>query len=178
MKNNWLPIGEKTVIDEKPKNNFIIKNINEVELDNFERSPFYASRGASLTDSTPACKLGASVDCVPPGKRAVPYHFHHSQEEMFIIMNGSGTLRIADNMIPIKEGDVICIPPGDKYPHQIINTSDEMLRYISISTMESPEICEYPDSNKYLAKSTINEVKKFSAINFLNEDVDYWENEP
>ncbi len=166
------------MIDEKPTNDFIIKNINEIELDNVERSPLYASSGGSLTDGTLACKLGASVDCLPAGKRGVPYHFHHSQEEMFIIINGFGTLRIADNMIPIKEGDVICIPPGDKYPHQIINTSDGLLRYISISTMESPEICEYPDSNKYLAKSTISGVNKFSAINFLSENVDYWENEP
>ncbi|MDX7998460.1 cupin domain-containing protein [Xenorhabdus sp. Reich] len=165
-------------MDEKAKNDFIIKNINEIELDNVERHPLYASRGASLTDGTQACKLGASIDCIPAGKRAVPYHFHHSQEEMFIVINGSGTLRIADDMIPIKEGDVICIPPGDKYPHQIINTSDEMLRYISISTMESPEICEYPDSNKYLTKSTINGINKFSAINFRGQDIDYWENEP
>ncbi|CDG17618.1 cupin domain-containing protein [Xenorhabdus doucetiae] len=166
------------MIDEKPKYDFTIKNINEIELDNFERSPLYASRGGSLTEGTLACKLGASVDCVPAGKRAVPYHFHHSQEEMFIIISGSGTLRIADNMIPIKEGDVICIPAGEQYPHQIINTSDGLLRYLSISTMESPEICEYPDSNKYLAKSNINGVDKFSVINFLSKDVDYWENEP
>ncbi|MDX7986491.1 cupin domain-containing protein [Xenorhabdus sp. 12] len=165
-------------MDEKREHDFIIKNINEVELDNVERLPLYASHGASLTEGTLASKLGASIDCIPAGKRAVPYHFHHSQEEMFIIISGFGTLRIADKMISIKEGDVICIPPGDKYPHQIINTSDDTLRYISISTMESPEICEYPDSNKYLVKSTINGVNKFRAINFRGENIDYWENEP
>ncbi|WP_340608375.1 cupin domain-containing protein [Xenorhabdus bharatensis] len=164
--------------DNNPKKDFIIRNINEIELDNFERSPFYASHGGSLTEGTQASKLGASVDCVPPGKRAVPYHFHYSQEEMFIVIKGSGTLRIAGDMIPIKEGDVICIPPGDKYPHQIINTSNEMLRYVSISTMESPEICEYPDSNKYLAKSDVSGMKKFCAVNFMGESVDYWESEP
>ncbi len=33
---------------------------------------------------------------------------------MFIVLNGSGTLRIGDEHRAIKEGDVICIPPGKK----------------------------------------------------------------
>ncbi|MFM2485095.1 cupin domain-containing protein [Celerinatantimonas yamalensis] len=156
---------------------FVINNFNDIELDHVQRAALYESMGASLTRATQADKLGASVDCIPPGKRAVPYHFHHAQEEMFIILNGSGTLRIADQMRPIKEGDVICIPAGGQYPHQIINTSDQLLRYISISTTDSPEICEYPDSNKYLAKSTHNG-SSFRAINSLIENVDYWDNEP
>ncbi len=54
-------------------------------------------------------------------------------------------------MIPIRAGDVIDIPPGPDYPHQIINTSNAPLKYLSISTKEYPEVCEYPDSGKYLA---------------------------
>jgi uncharacterized cupin superfamily protein len=31
----------------------------------------------------------------------------------------------------------------------IVNTSDAPLRYLAVSTMEEPEICEYPDSGKF-----------------------------
>ena len=41
-------------------------------------------------------------------------------------------------------GDVIFIPPGPECPHQIINTSDAPLKVLSVSTMETPEICEVP----------------------------------
>lgn len=43
-------------------------------------------------------------------------------------------------MLPVRAGDVIFIPAGPEYPHQIINTSEAPLKYLSISTMEAPEI--------------------------------------
>ena len=70
---------------------------------------------------------------------------------MFVILEGSGTLRVAGEMLALRAGDVIFIPPGPEYPHQILNTSDAPLKYLSVSTQESPEICEYPDSGKFMA---------------------------
>jgi uncharacterized cupin superfamily protein len=49
---------------------------------------------------------------LPPGKRGCPYHLHHVQEEMFIVLEGQGTLRVAGEMLPVKAGDVVVIPPG------------------------------------------------------------------
>lgn len=158
--------------------NFTIKNFNKVKDIRFERAPLYASEGGSLTSGTLANKLGASVGILPPGKRSTPFHFHHVQEEMFIILKGNGTLRIADQRVAIEEGDVICIPPGEAWPHQIINTSSLPLTYMSVSTMELPEVCEYPDSNKYLVKSTHQKNDGFRVVDFKGEGVDYWEGEP
>ena len=42
---------------------------------------------------TAARKLGCSVDTLPPGKLSCPYHLHHAQEEMFIVIEGSGYSR-------------------------------------------------------------------------------------
>lgn len=157
---------------------FTIKNFNKVNDVRFEREPLYASEGGSLTSGTLANKLGASVDTLPPGKRSTPFHFHHVQEEMFIILKGNGTLRIADRMVAIEEGDVITIPPGKAWPHQIINTSSLPLMYMSVSTMEFPEVCEYPDSDKYLVKSTNQKDDGFRVLDFRGKGVDYWEGEP
>ena len=35
----------------------------------------------------------------------------HAQEEMFVILEGSGTLRVAGEHVPIGAGDVITVPP-------------------------------------------------------------------
>lgn len=156
---------------------FVIRNFNTIEMEHFVRPPLYESLGGSLTKGTAASKLGASIDTLPPGKRCCPFHLHHAQEEMFIVLNGRGTLRIGDEERAIEEGDVICIPPGKAWPHQIINTSDQPLRYISISTMESPEICEYPDADKFLARARINGKEDFRRVDFRGEGVDYWEGE-
>ncbi|MFJ3487620.1 cupin domain-containing protein [Pseudomonas sp. NPDC090202] len=156
----------------------LIRNFNEVPLEHERRDPLYESQAARLGTGTAAQKLGASVDIVAPGKRSCPYHFHHAQEEMFVVIEGQGTLRVAGEMLPIKTGDVIFIPPGPGYPHQLINTSDAPLKYLSISTRETPEVCEYPDSGKYLAMVTVNGERVFRAIQRPDSTLDYWDGEP
>jgi uncharacterized cupin superfamily protein len=91
-------------------------------------------------------KLGCTLVVVPPGKKAWPYHLQYANEEMFVILEGTGTLRHDGETFPIKAGDVIATPVGKA--HQILNTSDAELRYLAISTMIEPDIAEYPDSGK------------------------------
>ena len=156
----------------------LIRNINEVPLTRLLREPHYDAQGARLARGTAAQKLGASFDILAPGKRGCPYHLHHAQEEMFVILEGSGTLRVGGEMLPVKSGDVIFIPPGPEYPHQIINTSNAPMKYLSISTMEAPEICEYPDSGKYLAEGSLKSSAPFEVIDRRAENLDYWDGEP
>jgi uncharacterized cupin superfamily protein len=77
-------------------------------------------------------------------------------------------------MLSIRAGDVMFIPAGPEYPHQIVNTSNAPLKYLSISTQEEPEICEYPDSGKYGVWSASG----FSARQRRATDLDYWDGEP
>jgi len=156
----------------------LIRNFDDVPLSRLLREPLYDARSARLARSTAARKLGASIDVLAPGKRGCPYHLHHAQEEMFIVIGGSGTLRVAGEMLPLKAGDVIFIPAGPDYPHQIINTSDAPLKYLSISTMEAPEICEYPDSGKYLAEGSLDRSTPFDVIARRGSSLDYWDGEP
>lgn len=156
----------------------LIRNFNEVPLTRLLRDPNYDAQGARLGRGTAARKLGASIDVLAPGKIGCPYHLHHAQEEMFIIVEGNGTLRVAGEMLPLRVGDVIFIPAGPEYPHQIINTSDAPLKYLSISTMEAPEICEYPDSGKYLAEGSLDTSTPFEVIGRMGPSLDYWDGEP
>jgi uncharacterized cupin superfamily protein len=156
----------------------LIRNFNEVALHHERRDPLYESHAARLSVDTAAQKLGASVDIVAPGKRSCPYHFHYAQEEMFVILDGQGTLRVAGERLPVHTGDVIFIPPGPDYPHQLINTSDAPLKYLSISTRETPEVCVYPDSAKYQSMVTINGARAFMAVQRDATSVDYWDGEP
>jgi uncharacterized cupin superfamily protein len=156
----------------------LIRNFDGAPMTQLLREPLYDSRGARLARGTAARKLGCSVDILAPGKVGCPYHLHHAQEEMFIVLEGTGTLRVAGEMLPIKPGDVMFIPPGPEYPHQIINSSDAPLKYLSISTMEVPEICEYPDSGKYLAEGSLDRATPFEVIDRRKPSVDYWDGEP
>ena len=148
----------------------LIRNVDEVALTRVHRPPLYDSVCGSVSTGTAARKLGAGYDILAPGQRACPYHFHHGQEEMFVILEGQGSLRVAGELLPLRAGDLVFIPPGPDYPHQIINTSDAPMRYLSISTQERPEVCEYPDSGKLsvLGRGVHRQV----------DAVDYWAGEP
>lgn len=156
----------------------LIRNFNQAPLETWERPPLYANQGVQLSAGTAALKMGCSFDIVPPGKQSCPYHFHHAQEELFIVLEGSGTLRVAGERLPITAGDVVFIPPGPEYPHHIINTSDAPLKYLSLSTKEYPEVCEYPDSDKLLAFSARNRQHTVYSMHHKSTAVDYWEGEP
>ena len=151
----------------------LVRNLDEVVLERQQREPLYDTLCGGVSDGTAARKLGAGVDVLAPGKRSCPYHLHHAQEEMFVILEGHGTLRVAGEMVPVRAGDVVFIPPGPEYPHQFINTSDAPMRYLSISTQERPELCEYPDSGKVAGY-----VRGLRIIQRPGEALDYWDGEP
>jgi uncharacterized cupin superfamily protein len=156
----------------------LVRNLDAVEFETADRAPLYdGGRSGGVIGprvaGAVARKLGAAVDILPPGKRACPYHFHYAQEEMFVILEGHGTLRVAGEMVPVRAGDVVFIPPGPEYPHQFINTSDAPMRYLSISTQERPELCEYPDSGKVAGY-----VRGLRIIQRPGKALDYWDGEP
>lgn len=124
-----------------------------------------------------ATKLGYSVFTVPPGKAAFPSHLHHTNEEMIYILQGEATLRLGRDEIAVSSGTFIACPPGPDYPHQLINTSANNLHYLVVSTMEYPEIAEYPDSNKIGAYVTGAASKGFRGLYKKDTNVPYFEGE-
>lgn len=126
-----------------------VVNIDQVELQHFAKGEQFECNAVRIGPLLGAKDLGYSYDVVPPGKRACPFHSHRSEEEMFFIVRGEGTLRYGEETRRIRAGDVICCPTGGpETAHQIVNDSDAELAYLSVSTMMRAEVCEYPDSGK------------------------------
>ena len=159
----------------------LIRNFDTTPKQRELREPLYDTLCARLGTGTAATKLGISIDTVAPGKRSCPYHFHYAQEEAFVVLEGTGSLRVAGETLALKAGDVVFIPPGPQYPHQIVNDSAAPLKYLSISTRESPEVVEYPDSGKYLARATGTRdgaPHVFDHLHRAADELDYWDGEP
>ena len=126
-----------------------------------------------------AQKLGYSFFNVAPGKTAFPYHTHTGNEEMMHIIEGSAVLRFGSEEITVSKGDVIACPPGSDYPHQLINTGVTDLTYLVVSTMEYPDISQYPDSNKIGAYATTagGAPAGFRALYVRDKNVNYYDGE-
>ncbi|WP_341503252.1 cupin domain-containing protein [Gallaecimonas sp. GXIMD4217] len=119
-------------------------------------------------------KLGCSLYVVPPGKKAFPYHGHRAIEELFLILAGSGTLRYQGQERPVRAGDLIAAPLGKA--HQLLNTSSEDLSYLAISNMAPLDLVLYPDSNKLLAYSELDD-DAIRHISRLDDTRDYYDGE-
>jgi uncharacterized cupin superfamily protein len=156
-------------------------NLSELELQ--PRPPQFAPTGAAaerydariafIGARIGAKKLGYNLTAVPPGKRAFPFHSHRVQEEMFFVLEGTGEVRIGAERFQIRAGDVIACPTGGpETAHQIINTGSPELRYLAISTKESTEICEYPDTGKIAG---FGDSMRFVVPG--DQQVGYWEGE-
>ncbi|PMY32521.1 cupin [Pseudomonas sp. GW456-L14] len=143
----------------------------------------YVQRIARIGQQLGAQKLGYRLIALGPGMRASPFHNHRVNEEMFYIVAGEGEIRLGAERFAIRAGDVIACPPGDMdSAHQIINTSQGELRYLAVSTQEAPDICEYPDSGKYVVMKDFKIDDQGNASGFVAvarhaDGVDYWDGE-
>jgi uncharacterized cupin superfamily protein len=148
-------------------------NIDQLTLDPFTQGEQFACAAVRIGPLLGAKDLGYSYDVVQPGKSACPFHSHRAEEEMFFVVRGNGTLRYGNESRAIRTGDFICCPVGGpETAHQIINTSDAELAYISVSTMMPADVCEYPDSGKIGAfGGGLRHMTEASAA------VDYWKGE-
>lgn len=98
-------------------------------------------------------RIYVNIDRVPPGLCSTKYHSHSRQEEFFLILGGSGTLRLNGKEYRVSKGDFIAKPAGRNIAHQFINTGDDMLEILDVGTAETEDVCHYPDEGVYLLKS-------------------------
>ena len=168
-----------------------IVNVNEAEFK--PRPPQYAPTGeaadafevrtARLSELLGAKRLGYNISAVPPGKAAYPLHSHRVNEELFLVLAGEGELRVGETIYPLRQGDLIgCPPGGPETAHQIRNTGASELRYLAVSTQDSPEICDYPDSGKFgvyasLPPDADGKPQFFYFMGRQAMALDYWDDE-
>jgi mannose-6-phosphate isomerase-like protein (cupin superfamily) len=56
-------------------------------------------------------------------------HEHKDHEEIYYIINGSGHIKIGDEIAKFREGDVIYIP--EETSHSITNDGNEMVEFLA-----------------------------------------------
>lgn len=142
----------------------------------------FGAQIAPLGQALRLTKLGCMVITVEPGMRAFPFHAHHANDELFVILEGEGELRLGDAVHPVRSGDVVGCPAGTaETAHQIVNTGAGLLRYVGVSSALDPDVVEYPDSGKF-AVISIGPGRSFfdARLKFVGREdasLDYWDGE-
>ncbi len=53
-----------------------------------------------------------SFQRIPPGYRFPYGHTHETQEEVYVVVRGSGRMKLDDEIIEVSEWDAVRVPPG------------------------------------------------------------------
>ena len=143
----------------------------------------FAAHFAPVAAPSGAKQLGSRYIEIPAGKKGWPLHCHHANDELFVILTGRGTLRFGTEIFQVEAGDVVVCPAGGpETAHQLIAAPDAALAYLAVSTMNQPDVMEYPDSGKLTvfagAAPGGDKAARRVAINVrADSGVDYWDGE-
>jgi uncharacterized cupin superfamily protein len=105
---------------------------------------------APLGGQAGAQELAASVYELEPGAVGSPFHVHHANEELLLVLEGTLSLRGPDGTRLLSNGAVVAFPRGYAGAHSLVNRSDEPVRYLVVSTTNQPDVVEYPDTGATL----------------------------
>jgi uncharacterized cupin superfamily protein len=84
---------------------------------------------------------------IAAGQNGVPRHCHGAEEELFVVVAGTGVVRIGDEEAPVRTGHVISRPAGTGLAHAF-RAGPDGLEYLAYGQREPNDIVYYPDSGK------------------------------
>jgi uncharacterized cupin superfamily protein len=92
---------------------FTLRNIKR-DLDDvgprFDGSPELEFRLA--TKALGLERSGLGYQRIPPGYRFPYGHTHKQQEEVYVVLRGSGRMKVDDEVVELEEWDAVRVPPG------------------------------------------------------------------
>ncbi len=106
-----------------------VKVVNINNIPGVRRDPPRTSWVLVSEKTVGAKNLAMGVNETEPGSM-VPEHKHELEEEVMFFISGKGKFITEDEEIPIEPGVCIYNPPGGS--HKIVNTGDEILKFVWI----------------------------------------------
>jgi len=135
-----------------------------------------ASVVRGLGETTGSERIGLSHYVVQPGMLMNPPHVHSAAEEIFVVLEGEGTVMLYPSPrdggeaeeFPLHAGCTIARPAGSQRPHAI-RAGDRGATLLAFGTSDPNDICYYPRSGKI----------SFRGVGVIGriEQVDYWDAE-
>lgn len=102
-------------------------------------------KGRPVGHPAGAQELGATVYELAPGSPGMDLHAHYGNEELFVVLEGSPTLRTLAGEEPLARGDVVACVRGRAGAHTIENRTGEPVLVLAISTANTPDVVLYPE---------------------------------
>jgi uncharacterized cupin superfamily protein len=151
-------------------------SITQPQFDEPRAHPGFNCRRARLGRQAGSEKVGASLWELPSHQAAYPYHWHVAEEELVVVLEGEPSLRTPSGWRELAEGEVVSFLTGEGGAHQIVNRTEETVRFLAISNQQ-PDIVVRPDSQTIGAFERRPEGGGLYAHFRLGDQIDYFEGE-
>ena len=166
-----LEVGEPAA---RPPN---ILNVDEVELERWggaTTAPFATRERSDLA--------GFHWERLDPGTRGSVPHCHSEEEEIFVILEGEGTLHLWPSpsfaagtgtereAIPIRAGHVVARPPATRVSHWF-RAGHDGLTMLIYGTRKPNDMCWYPRSNK-IAWRGLGVIGRIEVLDYFDGEPD------
>jgi len=103
-----------------------------------------------LGDTGGSVRTGLNTFTQKPGDPYVP-HCHSAEEEIFVVLDGSGTFYAGDETYEVRAGHAISRRPGTGVPHSFTAGPDGMT-HLAYGTREPNDIVFYPESGEIVLR--------------------------
>lgn len=135
------------------KDNYTAVNVGKLcDLDKYELKgadgKVMATGKVFLKDAIKATGSQISYTVIQPGQTGPFFHLHHKNEEIYMILKGSGEYQVEDDIIPITEGSVVRI--GVEASRNIKNTGSEPMIVICFQSLAD----SFPSEPEYAITQT------------------------
>jgi uncharacterized cupin superfamily protein len=144
-----------------------IVNGDEVEGGKSER-PNHRGTWRGLGAGAGARRTGLNQISLEPGQMGAPLHCHSTEEEIFVVLDGAGSLLLGADEHPVRSLDVVARPAGTGVAHAF-RAGDGGLTLLAFGANVPNDICFYPRSNK-IAFWGVGVIARL-------EQLDYWDGE-
>ncbi len=154
-----------------------VTNINDPVFDEPREHPGFRCLRARLSRQAGSERLGLSLWELPAGEAAYPYHYHLAEEELVVVLDGQPSLRTPDGWQELQEGEVVPFLRGEQGAHQLVNRTQNTVRFLAFSTNGEPDIVIRPDSGTLGAYERLSDGGGLRAVFRAADTIDYYEGE-
>jgi uncharacterized cupin superfamily protein len=152
---------------------------NIVNLEDVERHDGKSGPWAGMASAAGAEQAGLNWRALAPGNSSSPPHCHSEDEELFVVLEGGGTLELWPSPlgaeqgeeredVPLRAGHVVARPPSSRVAHSF-RAGDNGMTLLLYGTRRANDVCFYPRSNKLFWRG-------LGLIGRV-EPLDYWDGE-
>lgn len=112
-------------------------------------------------------KLGYGVTRLGRGEAFCPLHWHTREEELFVVLAGTPTLRTPRGTSELRPGDLIAFRTEPGGAHRLENHAAADAIVLMIANSDPGDACYYPDSGKFVVEATGTLVRERPQLDYF-----------